>query len=299
MEKDQEAKIKELFYNATKEIDGTEVLNRSSLKMRVEKVFEIDFDFGDLKNDFENMKSEIKTKVESKLNSLNEEIKRREETAKQEAVNRINNVREGLLDKIFQMDADNHQVDLEYIKDALDQDNPFPEMEEKFNAMIETVKKNLDSKMKMINAELEQRKQEAIDARIAIDARTTQRGKQLEKIGFIFNEQKTENFWNTLVSDFEVWESMVEGLSDEDWTLYFNEIKKSMEDAKAKNKAFQERQKAFKKDKESMIDYLNSNAVQLNLSAYCDNEETVKLAEEIEKSFQLFIETKIETINKF
>ena len=299
IKRSQEAKINELIVRATEMIDETGFLNKDTLIKSVESLFGIDFDFGDFTKRKEEAKENLLNKSKAKLESIDDEIKRRKEIKTQENKNRIINVREGLFDKIFQMDVDDYQDDLDYVNEALKQKNPFPELEKEFNDMLVVVKKNLNSKKEIINSQIKHREKEAYIARVAINTRTKQRGKQLEEIGFTFHNQKTENYYDSLLIDSEIWESLIEGLTDDDWNDYFNDISKRVDETKANNKAFKERQKSLKKDKELMIDYLNSNAVQLNLSAYCDNEETSKLAEQIEESFDLFIKTKIETINKF
>ena len=301
LEKDQEAKINSIWREASTMIDQANgIIEGHSFENTLNKLVDTDFDFGKYQEEFEQTKKDLLFKAKEKTESLQKELERRQEIQKQENINRINQVREGLLDKIFQMTVDNYKTDVVYVEEALEQENPFPELKDKFETMITTVKKNLDSKMKMINAEVEQIEQEWKDARIAIDARTKQRGEQLEEIGFVFNKQKTENFWNTLVLDFEVWESMIEGLSDEDWTPYFNEIKKSVKDAKAKNKAFQERQKRLKTDKQRMCEFIEElPGFMKENERFIQHDESKQLFGEIQGQLELFVKTKIETINKF
>lgn len=362
LKKDQEAKINEIHLQAIQILDDCEMDDADQLDVVIGKLIETDFDFGEFNQKWKTTCDGIVTKTMKRMDEWTNEKKRRKEIEKQEDINRINEVREGLLDFVFQMDVDNYQTNLSAVEAGLNQKNPFPELKEEFNTMISTVKKNLDSKTKMINAEIQQakNKEKAEEERMEmvmnhrssvlkdigliemndgnehffqgfglkydvshiyecedleniveeiedwknqleeIKERTIYRGKQLEGIGFVFNKQKSENFWNTLISDFEVWESMVEGLSDEEWKPYFEGIEKEMEEAKEKNKAFQERQKRLITDKKIMVaeleDLLDSYAP--NPGDY-DNEECLHLAKEIYSQLKMFVDAKVQTINKF
>jgi colicin import membrane protein len=291
--KDQLSKINSIYREASKLIDEVDFLeNGHSFDNYLNEIFDIDFDFGKHKEEFEQTKKDLLFKAKEKMESLKIESERQKEIQIQENKNRIMNVREGLLDRIFQMTTDDHELHLEYIKNGLDQENPFPELKDEFNKMIQIVKMNLDSKLNMINNEIVERQKQARDARIAIDARTAQREKQLEKIGFTFNEQKSENFWNHLSINLELWESMIEGLSDEEWTPYFNDIDKRIQDANEKNKAFQKRQKSLKQDKALMVEQLDElKDCFPEFGVSYKNEESQILMTEIKSSFDLFMKT--------
>jgi hypothetical protein len=293
-----QAKINSIWREASVIIDQANgIIDGHSFENTLKKLFEIDFDFGKHKEEFEQTKKDLLFKANEKTESLKVQSERQKEVQMQENKNRIMNVREGLLDKIFQMTTDDYSEVSEYVKDALSQANAFPDLRSEFDKMISMVTMNFNSKMKLIESELEERKQEAIDARIAIDARTAKRGKQLEKIGFTFNEQKSENFWNHLSIDLELWETMIEGLSDDEWTPYLNDIQERIQDANKKNKAFQERAKRLMVDKKIMIDILDAKKLPRN-SGFSDK-ESIQLFSEIQKSFDLFMKTQVERINKF
>tara|TARA_R110000851_G_scaffold108617_1_gene230056 strand:- start:33835 stop:35352 length:1518 start_codon:yes stop_codon:yes gene_type:complete len=298
IEKDQQSKLNELKLKCIDLIDGAnDFIEDHSFHGQLKNILHVMFDFGKFTEQFNEMEIEMYDRAEKKMELLKIESERQKEIQIQENKNRIMNVREGLLDRIFQMTTENHLDHVEHIQTALTQVNPFPEMQPEFDKLVSMVGMNFESKMKLIETELKEQKRQARDARIAIDARTAQRGKQLKKIGFTFNEQKSENFWNHLSIDLELWETMIEGLSDDEWTPYFNDIDKRIQDANEKNKAFQARAKRLVVDKKMMISILDAKKFPKH-SGFSDK-ESIQLFSEIQKSFELFMKTQVERIQKF
>lgn len=362
IKRDQEAKINELFVQTTRVIDNIMVENYEESKNQIDNLLNVDFDFGDYADQFNQMKSEMETKVSNKLKAVEEEIARRNKIREEENRNRINHVREGLLDKIFQMDVDNFKVESDYVNEALSQENPFPELQEEFDKMISIVKKNLDQKSQMIQTQIDQQKRdekaeeermekvmaertvllkslgmveidkdnenffrgfglkydvseiyEADNMEFIVDEindmkaqfneiakRTEARGKQLEEIGFIKHEQSSENYWEGDVNgQFEVWESMVEGLTDEDWIQYVDNLKDQIKKATEENQALQERKERLKLDKQRMVEFLEEHDNSLMTDYKWENEEMAGLWNQIKYDFVEFTKSRINKINNF
>ncbi len=280
LKRDNNSKIDKMIVDSIKAIDEFKMtFDEDNLMFVVDEIFDINHDFGDLKQRHKDEFSKMLEKAQDKIDAINESIILEEK-------NRIFEVREGLLDKIHQMDVDNFDVENQYVKKALEQQVLEPN-QETFNTMKQVVEKALERKTKEIQDEItkeEKRMEGVMDSRIKI----------IEEMGMVADNDLETSKW--IGFGLEI---MVDELWDADDIESFVE---DIKQAKSDSEAEQQRQGLIKDDKEKMVDIFAELKYQANkrtMNADFENDESKQFFETLRKEVITFCDERITNINKF
>lgn len=176
LEKDQQAKINEIKLECFDTTEFVSFENKDTLIEKVEKIVDIEYDFGKYQHKFEEMVATMKNKAKIQVHKLEKEEERRQVIEAEEQRNRVINTREGLLDLVFQLDIDNYEEEKGVIEKALEQSSdPVPLALDEYDKMIERVTIVFDKKSQEISVEIENEKH---------SKRTEKRIERIEDLGF-------------------------------------------------------------------------------------------------------------------
>lgn len=258
-------------------------------------------------------------KLEAENKRQDEELKKlREERELQDKINKqrnhINETRETMLDRIFQMSFDNYSEETNSIKKDLAVVNEYDaSLSSEFESMKKTLDRSLAQKLEQISQELK-RKQE--EERVAKEkAQEEQRladeaeKKRLQEIERVFSERRGfldargysydgERFFNSEINHY-VKEDFVSGANEEMWKAGQEEVQdqiKKFNDAKAENIARQER---LAPEKKALIDFLKSRQKQVIEQIGEYSEEMNPLIDEITEGLEGFIGASIIKTEQF
>ena len=278
LKNENNSKIDKMIVDSMKAIDEFKMtFEDDNLIITVDEIFAIEHDFGDLLQRHKEEHSKMIQKALDKIEAINQSIIGEEK-------NRILEVREGLLDKVFQMTLDNYDVELAFIKNALKQEVLEPN-KIVFETMKDVVEKALERKRKEIQDEIakEEKRMEAVmDSRI----------KTITEMGMVADEDETK--W----AGFGL-EIMVDELYDaNDIESFVEEIKQHKSDSEAEQK----RQVKLKNDKgilKSLFEGFKIEAQQVKPNDILTNKESIDFHNILSKDFVAFCDAVIDNINKF
>lgn len=278
LKNENNSKIDKMIVDSIKAIDEFKMtFEEDNLIVTVDEIFETEHDFGDLTQRYKDELSKMLEKAQDKIDAINESIINEEK-------NRIFEVREGLLDRIFQMDVETYDVELQFIKKALEQE-VFEPNQEVFNTMKKIVEKALERKTKEIQDEIakEEKRMEAVmDSRI----------KTITEMGMVADEDETKWIGFGL-------EIMVDELYDaDDIDSFVEDIKQHKSDSEAE----QQRQEKIRQDKITMIDmfvHFKNEISERNPKGLFDNQESMEFFASLKQEFFNHCNEQITNINKF
>lgn len=337
LEKEQEAKVNELFREGTELIDSANVKNAFVLLKALQSIKNVydKFDFGKQKENANKTFSDLETKAKNKVKELEEKLIQDEKNANA-------TLRESLLDMIFQMDLETRQEYEERISQALNQplENLTAEAKEDFRNMAVIVNKSLVRKQSELDKDKEtfeiERKErfkrlesedwtknttdlfgvatplnfdpmklgkEEFEDLIFKIRRNRNRFIELDKIGIIIdlNRSSVVYYDETVAATLFI----ISNSSDEDFKSLVDKFKTTIEEKKKADKEFQERQELLKPKKEILIEQLKK------LTTYQDEvmipgssvvlglEDLYEYNQKIESELEVWIQKKIEEINAF
>lgn len=239
IEKDQDAEINRRSVEAQKLIDNSDPDNQHKLIQIIDDIMLAEYDFGDYKKHFENVRVTMTNKAVDRVKWI-------QDNQVTEQRNRVINVREGLLDIIFQMTVEDSAEKTIYIEKALTQKVNDLLVEDEFAKMVSRVKPALKTKLELIAKEIEKNTE-----RIA--KRTDQRKKQLKEIGLAWN--KADKYFHCKGID-DINESVIDELEHAEWQTYVNSLKILVTQFADENNLYQKRVKLLKKDKAKMVLHL-------------------------------------------
>ena len=273
----RESVLNKMIVDAGKVIDEYKS-NDNNLIEDISQVFQNDFfDFGEYSEEYEKSKKSFLEKAKEKLESITRfEIN--------EAKQRVFEVREGLLDLVYQMDSDNYLEQSELIKESLNQ-KAHEAVQEDFNKMKSVVLKSLEQKIELLSNEIEEKNKKLSD-------RLEARIKSIVELGMIVQDE-TNSLW--IGFGFEIFVDNLYDLNDSEFESLVEEIKTEKEFDENEKK----RQEMLVNDKlimESHLDILVVNNLrELNLE---NNESKIFMSAIIEEINDLCKKHK-ESINKF
>jgi hypothetical protein len=237
-----EAKLNQIIIDGQQlvdEIDGT--INEKLLKQMVSGIFQtmidcdVEFDQGSIEK-MESEKQKVLIKVSEKLTQL----EKQESDSQRE---RILEVREGLLDIIFDLTPEKIDETVVYINESLDQ-SVLPELQPEFDKMKLRVETALKQKLDSLADEIEKSKQDAIELEKKEKAELDQRVKRIESIGLFFDDLRNELTGFDRVVTLEQLNSL-DDLEMDELVVYLSQAKKDDQDEK-------NRQELLKEDKAMM-----------------------------------------------
>ena len=242
----QQSLINELYVQANQAIDVMTMDTIARTTKKIDEIFATDFDFGEFKEKFESVANQMFTKLERTVTTMKRDheqmaIQEREREMTRQR-NRIIEIREGLLDLIFQITPDNHNEQKLDIQKKLEKPEGLnPDLESDWEKMVDRVNQSFDQKFQMITQQLKQREFEKEQERRAKEQRHNARIKQLAELGMEFDKPSDSFFLTgsdpeldnlTRVSGFNVAMS-----TDDQWI----DILANVENALAENKIHNER----------------------------------------------------------
>jgi hypothetical protein len=163
-----ESKLNQMSLDAQNQIDNFEIINeQSNLIELIDEIFDESFDFGDYTKKHSEQKSVYIQKALDKIDQINE-------NAVKEQRERIIEVREGLLDIIFDLTPDKIEETTVYINDSLDQE-VLPELQAEFDKMKNRVMDSFEKKLASLADEIKKaeelevkRMEKVMEARIKV-----------------------------------------------------------------------------------------------------------------------------------
>lgn len=282
---ERESKLNKMCVDAQNKIDSFQTDRDWNLIEEIDTIFDEQFDFGELTESHKQKKSQFIQKALDKIDELNLKVI---ETQRQ----RIFEVREGLLDLIFQMTIDNHVETNSKIFEAFEQE-VIPELQQEFDKMKSMVNQSLVQKMEFINKEIQsvkdaKEKEEKLFLKL-IDERL----KKMILIGMYVDQDEN-------VSGFDFyWDKyQIGNFNNED----FEAILKDIQDEKNKTESEQKRQELIRQDKITMVDVFVNFKNQINEKkpkGLFDNDESIQYFEELKQDFIQYCDERISNINKF
>lgn len=281
---ERESKLNKMCVDAQNKIDSFQTDRDWNLIEEIDTIFDEQFDFGELTESHKQKKSQFIQKALDKIDELNLKVI---ETQRQ----RIFEVREGLLDLIFQMTIDNHEATNKQIFEAFEQE-VIPELQQDFDKMKSMVNQNLLQKMEFINKELKEKeiqKQKELDE---LKSKFESRVERLEKIGLV---KVNDNQWNGF--DTNVFRVQFEMVPDE----FFEQLILEIENEKQNSLKETERQERIREDKIKMIDsfvQVKNTLFEIESNDF-ENQETFTYYSQLRKQMVELCDSNIVQINKF
>lgn len=278
---DQQAEINRRNIHATTIIDNSNPENQHNLIERIDEIMLSEFDFGDFKSFFDETRVAI-------IDKALDRIKWIQNNQVTEQRNRVINVREGLLDIIFQMTVEDYAEKTIYVEKALTQKVADLLVEDEFAKMVSRVKPALKTKLEFIAKEIQKTKE-----RIA--KRTTERKKQLKEIGLAWNE--ADKYFHCEGID-DINESVIDDLEHAEWQTYINSLKILVTRFADENNLYQKRVKRLKADKVKMVKMIKEIEVLPVYVSGIKNEETLSLMEDIGSELDVWVVEKLNQIEE-
>ena len=290
LDRDREAKINQMIVDGQGLIDNIDgSTNEKILKQMVSGIFQTmidcDVEFDEKSNKkVDQEKEKFLTKVDEKLSFM-----------KQQEINdkrqRIFDIREGLLDIIFQMTIENYVDSNKKIFDAFDQE-VITELQVEFDRMKSMVNQSLVAKMATINSQIEKQKEDEIIEEKRMSEVLKQRIEIIEGLGMVGNEDESvwtgfglEIFIDRIYNDDEI-ETIVEEI------IEYKNLSQSEKD----------RQELLNDDKKNFILLLNQMKKQFQErkpDSLLDNQEMIDLFNSVRSEFYNFIDDKINQTKEF
>ncbi len=291
LQNDRERIINKMIIDGQQIVDdvvGT--IDEKLVRQMVSGVFQTmlgcDVEFDDESNE------KVKLEKQKCLDKVSKKISLLKENEISQQRQRIFDVREGLLDLVFQMTIDNHEQTNKTIFEAFDKE-VIPEVQQDFDKMKSMVNQSLVQKMESINKEIQAVKDAKEKEEKLFLELIDQRLKKLIAIGMnVDQEQNVSGF------DFYWDKYQIGNFHNEDFEEMLNEIQL----AKNKNENEQKRQELIRQDKITMIDIFVNFKNQINEKkpkGLFDNDESIQYFDELKNHFIEYCDERISNINKF
>ncbi|QHB40957.1 hypothetical protein HWC99_gp26 [Flavobacterium phage vB_FspS_tant8-1] len=280
-----QSKLNQMCIDSQNQIDNFFETSEFNLVDKIKSIFDENFNFGELTETHKQKKSEF---IQKSLNKIDELYLRSVSRERQ----RIFDVREGLLDLIFQMTIENFESVQNKISESF-QKSVFEENEDSFTKSKLVVEKNFSQKLEFINKELKEneiQKQKELDE---LKSKFESRVERLEKIGLV---KVNDNQWNGF--DTNVLRVQFEMVPDE----FFEQLILEIESIKQNSLKETERQERIRQDKITMIDVFVNFKNQINEKkpkGLFDNDESIEFFNIMKNHFIEYCDEQITNINKF
>jgi hypothetical protein len=280
-----ESKLNKMCLDAQNAIEQFQPKNEDdNLIETIDEIFDpLSFDFGEMSDEHAKQKSIYIQKALTRIDQLNEMV-----IAEQRQ--RIFDVREGLLDIIFQMDVENFTEKTNYVKEALEQDC-LPEVQQEFDKMKSMVEKSLSQKLEILSKEIEAKKEAEAKEEERMAKVMDERIKIIEGLGMVANEDET--IW----TGFGL-ELFVDKIYNED---SIDSIVQEINDYKSESEAEQKRQELIRQDKITMVDAFVQikNKLFETTDQDFENQSTFVYFSQLRKQMIELCDSNIVEINKF
>jgi hypothetical protein len=283
LSKDREAIINQMIVDGQEVVDGIEAnpVEERLIKQIISGIFqtltgyEIEFDADSLKKIDEEKEKAI-GKVKDKFEKIhNDQV--------QETKNRLVEVREGLLDLIFQTNVSNHEDNEAVIKKALNQE-VMEDVLEDFEKMKVMVANSWKRKMSELSADIEKEEKRLSD-------QLNDRIKTIQELGMTTDDDQE---WNGF--DCKVFVDDLFNYDGHEFDGLVEEIKQ----AKSDDEAEQERQTLIRPDKITMVDafvQVKNKISEIEPDDFVTEGMFVHFVE-LKKQLMELCDSNIETINK-
>lgn len=276
-------------------------LEEEGLKSKIENAINQDsFDYGDQWETYVAMTERMIGKAQEKMESLrskkiqDDELKelrliKENQNKLKEQRSRIEQMENGYLDIIHQINTENHIVQTKVVMDGLVRDNGLLEdLFPNFETMCNVVKKALKERLESVSKELEEK-------RLKEDEVFQEKINQIQALGFAYSEKD-----DVLIAyGIEVRHGEIKNSSS--FVDYINGLKDKIEEVNQKiqkTKSDEERSKRLLPEKESMFNYLDS-VFTFEIDSYTDKEEMKPLLDHIQNDYENFTALIKERINSF
>lgn len=258
-------------------IDMADPGNNHELHEKIDELMLDDYDFGEFNDKYGELYDEITAKAADR-------IKRIQDNEVTEERNRIINVREGLLDRIYQMTIDDEQEVADEVKTALAQPITVLMVKDEFDKMVERVKTAFNEKAETLKI-----------VRTNIHARTKRRIKQIEKLGFV--EVGPDDDINYQITGEITYSIKTEDVVHQTPDAWKNNIDQYKANLKASRDA-EKRNERLAPEKELMIQTLEEMELMFGVKIKLKNPETKNLWMKFDSDFSDLVKASIEHINE-
>jgi len=283
--KDQEFEFNKLLLKAQKTIDDFNPESEDdNLIEKIDEIFGSDFKFGEWTR---KLFEEKTTYIQKALNKLDDLKEKQINGTKQ----RIIEVREGLLDRVHQMNVDDFEMISNGIKESLDQ--PIPELlEDEFLKMKTMVEKALERKSEEINDQLIKNQEAEKQKSNELEKLRISRFKKLQSIGMEVDVDGN-------VSGFDCyWDKyQIGNFHEDDFQAVLVDIQKYKDDSEEEKN----RQQLIRQDKITSIDtFVNvKNILFETTDQDFEHQESFVYFAQLRKQMIELCDSNIVQINKF
>lgn len=284
LKKDREARLNQMIIDGMELVDGIDgSVEERLVKQMVSGIFQtimgegVDFDA----ETFERM-NQAKEKA---LKKVDEKFKTLKEIQINEVKKRISEVKEGLLDLVFQMTIDNYENESETINNYLKQ-SVIDEAKDDFENMKLAVLKAMNEKLTLLEKEKLAKEKELIEL-------GKNRLKEIQELGF-----KKQNESLLVGYDIQIDLQFVQSLNDKS----FDEFMEEMSTLKANSEKEKARQEKIRQDKITLVDIFVNFKNQISEKrpkGLFDNKESQEFFEILKNQFIEYCDERITNINKF
>lgn len=298
----QQAKINELYRQANGIIDA----GNPNMVDEVKNVFTVDFEFGDHYGSFAETRSEMIAKAETRSIEVEKQAKEQAVHDHQNKVmaqsNRINEIGEGLLDRVFQLDVESTEKEIDSIRSEYQYkpETMLDEVVPAWDKMVKRVISSLTDKLEMIQMKRDQQQKERVRLEEIKNARWNSRKPRLIKMGF--EHHVNEKMFRHPEFSVELSVETVFTNGDESWKLLMDDAVKQIKSIKESSAKEQKRQAELKDDKKKMTDVINT-VIRIKNPEYLKNEiknpELENLLQSIITELNAWCDAKIDQIEKF